>query len=54
MSIEIEKVDGGYITTNSSFRKVFVTFDEVVNWLARHFSESEIGKDWEPHHEEKG
>lgn len=45
--IEIRQAVGGYIIKwNQEY--VFVTFGEAVQWMARHFSETQIGQEWKP------
>ena len=45
---QIRKVDGGYILEDNCGERVFKTFAEVVQWLARHFDETRIGIEWSP------
>lgn len=44
----IRQVNGGYIIENRNNEYVFKDFSEVVQFLARHFSEVGIGEEWKP------
>lgn len=45
---EIRQVDGGYIIECGAREHIFVTFEELVNFLAGHFGERGIGETWAP------
>jgi len=45
--ITVEQANGGYILEWHG-KRVFSNFNDLVQWMARHFGETQIGVEWKP------